>query len=416
MITKSTIQTGVTMSTQHLIEQAKRHIHTLCVEIPTRKVGSKGNNQATQYVDKILKSFGFQTEVPKFDCIDWEEQGASLTIEGKSFKVLPGYYSLGCRVTAEMVAASTVDELEQIDAEGKLLFVSGELAREQLMPKNYPFFNPEHHQQIIKLLEEKNPAAIIGATRRNPMLAGALYPYPLIEDGDFHIPSVYMTDKEGEKLKALSGKTAELVSNAQRIPSTGHNVIGRKGQSQTPKIVFLAHIDTKPNTPGALDNGTGIVILLLLAELLKNYNGELGVEILAVNGEDYYGAPGQLHYLAHNQDTLKDILLAVNMDLAGYYQGNTEYSLYICPESTSQAVHQAFSKFPGIVEGQPWYQSDHSVFIQQNVPAMAITSEALIELSTNITHTPEDKPELMDPQKVAEIALALQDLLVNQSN
>jgi aminopeptidase YwaD len=346
--------------------------------------------------------------------MDWEEQGASLTIEGQSFEVFPGYYSLSCRVTAEMVAASTIKELEQIDAEGKLLFISGELAREQLMPKNYPFFNPEHHQKIVKLLEEENPAGIIAATSRNPMLAGALYPYPLIEDGDFNIPSVYMTDKEGEKLTSLVGKTAELVSNAQRIPSTGHNVIGRKGLSQTPKVVFLAHIDTKPNTPGALDNGTGVVILLLLAELLKEYSGELGVEILAVNGEDYYGAPGQLHYLAHNQDTLKDILLAVNMDLAGYYQGNTEYSLYICPEETTQAAHQAFSNFPDIVEGQPWYQSDHSVFIQQNVPAMAIASEALMELSTNITHTPEDKPELMDPVKVAEVALALQDLVVNQ--
>jgi aminopeptidase YwaD len=414
MITNSTNPTGVNMNTQHLIEQAKHHLHTLCVEIPNRKVGSQGNIQATEYVDKILKSFGFHTEMPKFECIDWEEQGASLTIEGQSFEVFPGYYSLGCLVTAELVAASTVEELEQSNAEGNLLFVSGELTREQLMPKNYPFFNPEHHQQIVQLLENKNPAAIIAATARNPMLAGALDPYPLIEDGDFDIPSVYMTDKEGEKLTTLVGKTAELVSKAQRIPSSGHNVIGRRGKSQTPRIIFLAHIDTKPFTPGALDNGTGIVILLLLAELLKEYNGTLGVEILAVNGEDYYGAPGQLHYLATNQETLKDILLAVNMDLAGYYQGKTEYSLYICPESTAQAVHQAFSRFPDIVEGQPWYQSDHSVFIQQNVPAMAITSETLIELSTNITHTKEDKPELMDPIKVAEIALALQDLLVNQ--
>ena len=221
-----------------------------------------------------------------------------------------------------------------------------------------------------------------------------------------------MTDKEGEKLLPLVGQTADFVSKATRIPSTGHNVIGRKDQTQTPKVVFLAHIDAKINTPGALDNGTGIVILLLLAELLKDYTGELGVEILAVNGEDYYGAPGQIHYLAHDQETLKDILLAVNADVAGYYQGKAEYSLYGCPEHTSQAIHQAFAPFPEIVEGQPWYQSDHSVFIQQGVPALAITSETFMKLSTYITHTPEDRPELMDADKVVEIALALEDLLV----
>ena len=37
-----------------------------------------------------------------------------------------------------------------------------------------------------------------------------------------------------------------------------------------------------------------------------------------------------------------------------------------------------------------------------------------MELSTYITHTPEDRPELMDADKVVEIALALEDLLVNQ--
>jgi aminopeptidase YwaD len=399
---------------QHLIKQAKQHLDTLCIEIPTRKVGSEGNRQSTEYVGKILSSFGFQTEAPLFDCIDWEEQGASLVIGEHSFEVFPSPYSLGCSLTAELVSASTVSELEQLETKGKLLLLHGELTQEQLMPKNFPFYNPEHHQQTIQLLENKQPAAIITATARNPELAGALYPFPLIEDGDFHIPSVYMTDEEGEKLHTAIGKTALLVSIADRIPSTGHNVIGRKGKTQIPRVVFLAHIDAKINTPGALDNGSGIVILLLLAELLKDYTGDLGIEILAVNGEDYYGAPGQIHYLTHNQDNLKDILLAVNMDVAGYYQGNTEYSLYLCPKKTSQSIHQAFSRFPGIVEGKPWYQSDHSVFIQQNVPALAITSETFMDLSTYITHTPEDIPALMDPSKVVEIALALQDLIVNQ--
>ncbi|MEN8242717.1 MAG: M28 family peptidase [Chloroflexota bacterium] len=401
------------MDHKYLSERAKQHLNALCVEIPTRKVGSQGNRQATDYVAELLNSFGFQTETPEFECIDWEEQGASLNIENHNFEVFPSPYSRDCSLSAELVSASNVAELEQLDTDGKLLLLHGELTREQLMPKNFPFYNPEHHQQIIGLLESKHPAAIIAATSRNPQLAGALYPFPLIEDGDFEIASVYMKDKEGEKLLPLVGQTATLVSNAARIPSTGHNVIGHKGKSLTPKVVFLAHIDTKINTPGALDNGTGIVILLLLAELLKGYQGDLGVEILAVNGEDYYGAPGQIHYLAHNQDTLKDIQLAINTDVAGYYQGKTEFTLYGCPEKTAKAAYQAFSSFPEIVEGQPWYQSDHSVFIQQGVPAMAITSETFMKLSAYITHTPEDRPELMDASKIVDIAIALQNLLVS---
>lgn len=36
-------------------------------------------------------------------------------------------------------------------------------------------------------------------------MMGALYPFPLFEDGDFDIPSVYMTDVEGERLAAYAG-------------------------------------------------------------------------------------------------------------------------------------------------------------------------------------------------------------------
>ncbi len=44
------------------------------------------------------------------------------------------------------------------------MLVRGELAREQLMPKNFPFYQPEEHQRIIHLLEAQKPLAIIAAT------------------------------------------------------------------------------------------------------------------------------------------------------------------------------------------------------------------------------------------------------------
>ena len=51
-------------------------------------------------------------------------------------------------------------------------------------------------------------------------------------------------------------------------------------------------------TPGALDNASGTTVLLLLAELLADYRGSLGVDIVAINGEDYYSAPGEIVYLS----------------------------------------------------------------------------------------------------------------------
>jgi len=96
--------------------------------------------------------------------------------------------------------------------------------------------------------------------------------------------------------------------------------------------VFTAHIDAKRGTPGALDNAAGVVVLLLLAELLEDYAGRLAIELVALNGEDYYAAPGEISYLEHSRGRMDSTLLNVNLDAPGYRQGNTHYSLYGCPD------------------------------------------------------------------------------------
>ena len=278
------------------------------------------------------------------------------------------------------------------------------------MYKRQTFYNPEHHQHIVLLLETKKPLAIMAATSRNPGLAGGLYPFPLIEDGDFEFPSVYMKDVEGDRLAAYAGQEVTLVSEAERIPATGCNVIARRGGKEQ-KVVVCAHIDAKIDTPGAIDNGSGVVVLLLLAELLADYNGELGVEIAAFNGEDYYSAAGEMHYLQNYQDTFGQIVLAINIDAAGYIEGKTAYSLYECPEEITAASHKAFARYTDIHEGEQWYQSDHMIFVQSGKPAMAITSDKFEWLSTAITHTEIDTPEIVDGERLANAALGLRDLV-----
>jgi aminopeptidase YwaD len=397
--------------TQEMITQAQEFLNRLCVEIPSRRVGSQGNRAATDFFAEIARAHGFRVETPEFTCIDWTEEGADLTAGGEAFDVHPSPYSLGIRVEAPLAVVSTLGELESVEAANGVLLVRGELAREQLMPVNFPFYNPEEHQRILGLLRARKPLAIAAATSRNPELAGAVYPFPLIEDGDFDIPSVYMTEEEGARLAAYAGGTVSLDSRARRIPSTGCNVVARKGPSAARRVVFTAHIDAKRGTPGALDNAAGVAVLLLLAGLLDGYAGRTGVELVALNGEDYYGAPGELSYLERNRGRLGEILLNVNLDAPGYRRGDTHFSLYGCPEELAAAVRGTFSGRAGIAEGEAWYQGDHMVFAQNDVPALAITSEGFMEIETTVAHTALDTPDLVVADKLADAALALRDLL-----
>lgn len=400
------------MSQIQLGNNAEIYLRKLCKEIDNRCVGSEGNRQATDYFAEKVSAFGFETESPGFDCIDWSYGEVHLLIDGKPFSASPSPYTTGCDQKSPLAVATTMDELKDQDVSGKILLLLGEIAKEQLMPKNFTFYNPEQHQQIIALVEEKAPQAIISATSRDPELAGGIYPFPLFEDGDFDIPSVYTTEEVGQVITKLEGKQVDLNFEAARLPSTGCNVLARKGQNPDSKIVVFAHIDAKINTPGALDNATGVIVLLLLAELLKDVSFNRTIEIVALNGEDYYAAPGEMLYLQNNPK-MENIYLGINIDAAGYVDGKTAYSLYDCPEDMGDAVHRSFPGKMGFIEGVQWYQSDHSLFIMNQRPALAITSEKFMHLSTNITHTEKDAPSLVNVSKLVETASALRNLLIS---
>lgn len=396
----------------HMSDRATSYLRTLCVDIHSRRVGSEGNRAATTFFESVVKCFGFQTERPEFDCIDWTQDGVDLAAGEASFQALASPYSLGCRVRAPLAVVSSVDELEVASVHGEVLLLRGELTKGQLMPKNFPFYNPDEHKHIIGLLESIGPAAIIAATGRDPQMVGSQYPFPLIEDGDFEIPSVYMTDVAGERLARHAGEVVLLESRARRVPAKGCNVIARKGARTDRRVVLFAHVDARLGSPGALDNASGTIVLLLLAELLGGYTGNLSIELVAMNGEDYYCNPGEQQWLRHNDGRFSEILLGINIDDVGYIHGQVAYSLYDCPDALARAIRTVFSAHMSLVEGPPWYQGDHGLFLLNQRPALAMTAERLEEVMSRITHTPQDTPDKVDVSRLAETALALYDLLL----
>jgi aminopeptidase YwaD len=401
------------MTDNLLLTQCKEYLKTLCIDITERCVGSIGNRQATYFLEKELSLRNWETEMVEFEAIDWEENGAYLKSDDENFNVLVSPYSLGFRGEGELISASSIEELSKINAKNKIIFLFGEIAREQLMPKNFVFYNPEEHQKIISILENSGAKAIISATGRNAALAGGVYPFPLIEDGDFNIPSIYMTEEEGSKLISKIGKVAFLESISKRIPGKGYNVIGKKGNNNSPKIVVTAHIDAKKGTPGAIDNATGVIVLLLLSDLLKDYNGNKLIEIVAFNGEDYYAVPGQMNYISTNKNNFNNILLNINIDGAGYEEGQSAFSLFNLPDEILQPTKKVINIDSGITEGIQWPQGDHSIFLQFGVPAIAVSSKWFIDNigDQDITHTPKDNIGIVDCNKIVEISQALNTLI-----
>ena len=109
------------MQSNLLSQKAKTYLQKLCLEIPTRRVGTKGNQSATDFFASIVSSFGFETQSLSFDCIDWTQEGANLSVEGIHFEAFVSPYSVGCHVKAPVIIVSSVDELTAAAISDKII-------------------------------------------------------------------------------------------------------------------------------------------------------------------------------------------------------------------------------------------------------------------------------------------------------
>jgi len=392
------------------LHEIERDLKTLVTEIGCRHPGSPGNQQAVAYAARRLRESGWDVQTSGFDCIDWERGRLTLTIDGRPVGAQISPYAPSCDVETEYVPVQSLPELRTAELDGKIAVLYGAIAREQIMPKGFVFYNPDHHQEIIHLLEEKRPLAIVAITSRSPETAGGMYPFPLFEDGDFHIPSVYLSEEEGKAILSAPAGRIYLSIASRRIPSRGENVAGLKPGKSGKRIVFCAHIDTKMDTPGALDNATGVAALLELSRLARDYRGGLGVELLLLNGEDYYAVPGQMLYLRQNEDRFGEMVLAVNTDAAGCRGMRTGYCGFELSGALRRAMARSFAD-DHFTEIAPWEQSDHMIFVYNGVPAIALSSENLVELFSRITHTERDSIDKVDPAMIGQIAHGMRHLI-----
>ena len=138
------------------------------------------------------------------------------------------------------------------------------------------------------------------------------------------------------------------------------NVLAQFNLKATQRVLYVAHWDTRPradndpdpknkNTPipGADDGGSGVAILLGVADALKKLPPDVGVDLLFVDGEDYgsFGPPrvdvliGAAYY-ARNPLVSERPLFAVLWDMVGHQNArfNIESNSQIAASDVAERV------------------------------------------------------------------------------
>lgn len=87
------------------------------------------------------------------------------------------------------------------------------------------------------------------------------------------------------------------------------------------------------------------------------------------------------------------------------HKGHSAYSLYGCPDELKRLATREAERFGGRIQpGPEWPGSDHMVLAMRGVPAIAVTSSEFARLGSEVTHTPNDTPDLVDAAKLADVA------------
>lgn len=366
------------------------HLHTLCERIGERPGGSPANHEAARYIRQTFQAAGLEVEEQSFPSPAWVDRQTTLTMNGRRLEAAANAYSPPCDVAGPIEASSTLAELERAELAGKIGVLFGDLCQAPLSPKSW-FLKSEKEDRIIKLLEEKQPLALL-TVQTNPNGLERL-----IEDWEFGIPSATISAETGLALLKQDGPMINLQIDSEQTKSTTANIVARSAVANG-RVVLCAHYDTKIDTPGAYDNGSGVAVLLTLAQLLKPRNYPFQLELVAFANEEYLPI-GDDEYLRRNGEDLGDIIAAINIDGVGQVLGCNSITMLSASKAFEEAVRQISRDYPGLVWVDPWPESNHSTFAWRGVPSIAFSTSGGVRLE----HRPMDTTDWIDPAKLKSI-------------
>lgn len=379
-----------------------------------RPVGTENNAKILNYLEQEFINAGYKVTSLPFDCIVWKQEKSKMKIENMEFDINPSPFSKPFNSCGEIVIVENFKELKNSDLNGKIIILSGELTERPLQPKDFPFYYPDEDKAIISLLESQKPKAIICITGQSQL--SGMNPFPVFEDGNFSIPSAYISIDILPQLKKQMNKSRFVtlsINSKNKIVQSRQLVANKKNINSKGKIVVCAHMDTKYGTLGALDNATGICVLMEVMKYFKQVSYPIDIDFVPFNSEEYFGVNGEVNYFNYINSNQNKILLVINIDSPCHINSQSAISYYNINENKQFIINNVMGRHKKIVRGDQWYAGDHCVFALKGIPSLAITSSDLFEGALEYTHTYKDTLNTIDIKLINITAKFIIDVIKN---
>ncbi|MEU8820246.1 M20/M25/M40 family metallo-hydrolase [Actinoplanes sp. NPDC048796] len=368
-------------------ERALRHLKVLSVDLGPRIGGTRSEKIAADYIAKTLDRLGYDVALQPFPVADkFLAQLDSPSGLPRDLNWQAGAAALGgldTRVRASVVdVAAGAPENYTTDVTGKIVLID--------------YVAASRDAQVATAVE-KGAAAVVflpvdlveprRASAFSPVLATAVA-----------IPVVGVAQAQKHRLRALLAQRRLILTVTTRAHRnlTSHNVIAdaprRRPTGTEPVVMVSAHYDTVIGAPGANDDGSGTVLNLELARVLRNLPTKARLRF-ALWGSEEQGLIGSRYYVAQLPQAERDRILAVfqNDMVATSWDPATRYWLLsytgLANRATDEvaAAAERLGYAPRISPVTLRGSSDHQSFQEVGIAA------------ANFSWRGEESPALLEP-------------------
>jgi aminopeptidase YwaD len=377
-------------------ERALWHLQVLSQGIGPRIGGTRSEHRAADYISGVLDHLGYDVTRQPFTVADKflaqleARPGLPRDLCWQAGASPHGALDVKVRGDVVDVHAGTAADYPA-DVAGKIVLIDYVAAnREALVATAVTNGAKAVVFLPADLVEPRRAAAF------SPTLPGsATTPVP--------IPVVGVAQAQKHRLRAAlaAGRLRLTVSTAAHRGLTSHNVLAERRRSSTdgPVVMVSAHYDTVIGAPGANDDGSGTVLCLELARVLRKLPTSATVRF-ALWGSEEQGLLGSRYYVSQLPQAERDRIVAVyqNDMVATSWDPATRYWLLSFTGLANRATDEVAAAAarlgyePRISPVTLRGSSDHQSFQEVGIAAANFSwrGEASPALLEPPYHSPED--------------------------
>lgn len=240
--------------------------------------------------------------------------------------------------------------------------------------------------------------------------------YIVVRDSSF--PIIQISERVYDLIKDRNCKV-KVKYNLKKEEIEANNIVGIvKGENSKNALIISAHFDHVGTAAdkvfyGAIDNGSGVAVLLNLAEKLTEYSkkGKLDYDIVicAFNGEEsnLQGSRAFVNEILRRYDKIYNI----NIDSIGsrngdklLITGDSKVSSYLIDDINKFFTQNAYQCQ---IETEGAYVSDHISFSEKNIPSINLSDSNI-----GTIHTQKDTFNKIDFEYLNNISNTLFDYII----